>query len=284
MRTRTRTRTMPTGRRRESGASASTSASAASSDSAATEGSVDRRQELLAIQASFVRDCMPLKDGAEVRIRPMAPGDVKALTDVMSSAFRGTPDERPRARVAKYLLDQLEPNPEEVCLVALIDVNQAAAAAAANAVSVEAEADGDGEESEGRPIAIVSLTFAQEARGSRAAASSSRARSSSGAGSIPPPPDAAYLCNMAVSDVHRGRGAAKALLRACDELVREMGGCDIWLHVRVKDDAAMGLYEGAGYRVTARENAVARLFSKDGGGVALLRKELVPRGVNAFFT
>lgn len=245
------------------------------------EGSVDRRQELLAIQAAFVRDGVPLKDGAEVRIRPMVPGDVKALTDVVSSAFRGTPDERPRARVAKYLLDQLEPNPEQICLVALIEVNQAVAAADA----VEVEEDEVGEKSEGQPVAIVSLSFTQDARGGAASSSSkSRSRSSSGAGSLPPPPDAAYLCNMAVRDVHRGRGVAKALLRACDELVTEMGGCDVWLHVRVKDAAAMGLYQDAGYRVTARENAVARMFSKDGEGVALLRKELVPGGVNAFFT
>ena len=56
----------------------------------------------------------------------------------------------------------------------------------------------------------------------------------SGAGAIPPPPDAAYLCNMAVAQAHRGRGVAKALMSACDELVREMGGRDIFLHVRVK--------------------------------------------------
>ena len=34
----------------------------------------------------------------------------------------------------------------------------------------------------------------------------------------------------------------------------------------------------------ARESKLARMFAKDREGVALLRKELVPGGVNAIFT
>ena len=68
---------------------------------------------------------------------------------------------------------------------------------------------------------------------------------------------------------------AKALMSACDELVREMGGRDIFLHVRVKDTRATSLYIGGGYEVRERENVLARMFlSKDGEGLALYQKQL----------
>ena len=142
-----------------------------------------------------------------MRVRPIAPEDVKALTDVMSGAFKGTPDERPRARVAKYLLDQLEPDPEEVCLVAVLSGDDD-----------EEEKKGQEKNYGGEPVGLVSLSFTGEARGGDAA------KSKSGPGSIPCPPDAAYLCNMAVAKAHRGKGVAKALLRACDDLVSRMAG------------------------------------------------------------
>lgn len=233
---------------------------------------------MTSIQTAFRRDGVPLKDGGVVSVRHIAPDDIKALTDVMSSAFKGTPDERPRARVAKYLLDQLEPDPEEVCLVAVHPRGEDkqkgdAAAEGSDDPSQEKEGDDDGE-----PIGLVSLSFTHEARGGDAA------KSKSGPGSIPCPPDAAYLCNMAVADAHRGKGVAKALLGACDDLVVALGGVDVWLHVRVSDANAFGLYSGGGYEVEARESKLALMFSKDKQGVALMRKELVPGGCNAFFT
>ena len=79
------------------------------------------RDALVAIQSAFERPAVALKDGATVTLRPMRESDVRALTAVMVDAFRGTPDERPRARVAKYLLDQLDPDPDEICLVAVLD-------------------------------------------------------------------------------------------------------------------------------------------------------------------
>ena len=77
---------------------------------------------------------------------------------------------------------------------------------------------------------------------------------------------------------------AKSLLCACDELVREMGGADIWLHVRLSDPIATGLYRGAGYLVEATEEKKAMMFFKqEGDGIALMRKELVPGGSNSIF-
>lgn len=216
------------------------------------------------IQEGFIREAMELKDGGCIRVRPMTGKDVRALTEVMHSAFQGGQDERPRARVAKYLLDQLEPDPEEICLVGLVP-----------------NGEGGGEDEDGDPIAVVSLSFAA------AAGEASSAALSRGPSGLPPPADAAYLCNMAVSKAHRGRGVAKALLRACDELVVGTGGADLWLHVRESDPTAFGLYAGAGYAVEGRENknALARMFGgTDGAGVVLMRKVLVPGGVNGIFT
>ena len=125
-------------------------------------------------------------------------------------------------------------------------------------------------------MAIASLSFTARARGDPA---NGGARSDAGAGSLPPvPTDAPYLCNMAVDAAHRRKGLARALLSACDDLVVEMGGADVWLHVRANDAAATALYESAGYDEMKRESAMRRFFSADGGGVVLMRKELVPGG------
>ena len=83
----------------------------------ASVGTIERREELKGIQTGFKRGGMPLKDGETLAARLMEGSDIKSATEVMTESFRGSPDERPRARVAKYLLDQLESNPDEVCLV-----------------------------------------------------------------------------------------------------------------------------------------------------------------------
>lgn len=220
-------------------------------------GTIERREELKGIQTGFKRGGMPLKDGATLAARLMEGSDVKSATEVMTESFRGSPDERPRARVAKYLLDQLESNPDEVCLVGV-------------------------DEASDEVVAIVTLSFSQAARGG--ADAGARGGAGSGARALPSPPDAPYLCNMAVRESARGKGVAKALLGACDELVVEMGGADIWLHVRQNDPVATQLYTGAGYRIEATEEKKAVMFFKQkGDGVARMRKELVPGGANSIF-
>jgi ribosomal protein S18 acetylase RimI-like enzyme len=223
----------------------------------ASVGTIERREELKDIQTGFKRGGMPLKDGATLVARLMEGSDVKSATEVMTESFRGSPDERPRARVAKYLLDQLESNPDEVCLVGV-------------------------DEASDEVVAIVTLSFSQAARGG--ADAGARGGAGSGARALPSPPDAPYLCNMAVRESARGRGVAKALLGACDELVVEMGGADIWLHVRQNDPVATQLYTGAGYRIEATEEKKAVMFFKQkGDGVVRMRKELVPGGANSIF-
>ena len=152
----------------------------------ASVGTIERREELKGIQTGFKRGGMPLKDGATLAARLMEGSDVKSATEVMTESFRGSPDERPRARVAKYLLDQLESNPDEVCLVGV-------------------------DEASDEVVAIVTLSFSQAARGG--ADAGARGGAGSGARALPSPPDAPYLCNMAVRESARGRGGRQGAAR-----------------------------------------------------------------------
>ena len=70
-----------------------------------------------------------------------------------------------------------------------------------------------------------------------------------------PPSDAAYLANACVAKSRRRRGVGRGLLKAVEALVLDMGGCDVWLHVRADDAAAYALYSGEGYDEVARERA-----------------------------
>ena len=220
----------------------------------------------LALQSAFERADMPVSGGGAVTVRALRGEDVRRVAEVMLEAFKGTPDERPRARVAKYLVDRCAPDPDQVCLVGVLD---------------------------GDPVAIASLSFTEEARGFP----NGTARGASGSRSIPCPADAAYLCNVAVDASQRGRGIAKSVLLAAEALALEMGHDSVWLHVRTSDPVAFGLYERAGYEVRAREgvrngdepapsvekneaNPFGALFSKrarrrdESRDVALMRKTL----------
>jgi ribosomal protein S18 acetylase RimI-like enzyme len=210
----------------------------------------------LALQSAFERADMPLSGGGAVTVRALRGEDVRRVVEVMLEAFKGTPDERPRARVAKYLVDRCAPDPDQVCLVGVLD---------------------------GDPVSVASLSFTEEARGFPNGVNGPDA--ASGSRSIPCPPDAAYLCNVAVDVSQRGRGIAKSVLLAAEALALEMGHDTLWLHVRTSDPVAFGLYQGAGYEVFAREDDknggsfLGALFGSRGGDetrdVALMRKTLL---------
>ena len=52
---------------------------------------------------------------------------------------------------------------------------------------------------------------------------------------------------MAVARSFRRRGAARALLRACERVVRRWGQRELFLHVDVGNAPAQALYEALGY-------------------------------------
>jgi len=87
----------------------------------------------------------------------------------------------------------------------------------------------------GRLVGTVELSFAP----------STRTRSLT----LNPPEDGAYLCNMAVDEGFQRRGYARAMLSAVEDIVQLAGYRRVWLHVRLKDEAARGLYQQAGFRL-----------------------------------
>ena len=192
--------------------------SASSSSVVASVGTVERREELKAIQTGFRRGGMPPRVGELLRRGSWRGPTSKSATEVMAESFRGSPDRRPRARVANASSDQLESGPDEACLVGV-------------------------DEASDEVVAVVTLSFSQAARGGADAAGS---RGGAGSGeSLPSPADAPYLCNMAVRESARGE-VAKSLLGACDELVRKMGEAGHMATRAAERPVATGLYRAPG--------------------------------------
>eukprot|EP00899_Mesostigma_viride_P024593 jgi/Mesvir1/5318/Mv15410-RA.1 len=78
---------------------------------------------------------------------------------------------------------------------------------------------------------------------------------------LAPPPGTVYLCNMAVDPRFRRKGLGKSLLEAAERAAVEVFGCsEIYLHSRVVDKPARGLYEGANYKVIGVDNALGSFF------------------------
>lgn len=63
-----------------------------------------------------------------------------------------------------------------------------------------------------------------------------------------------YLSNLAVHPQYRRQGIASKLLLGCEQLVKEWGFNDIYLHVLEKNEQARELYFKQGYRVHKVEN------------------------------
>ena len=90
-----------------------------------------------------------------------------------------------------------------------------------------------------------------------------------------PPPEGAYLCNMAVAPPARGRGVGAALLATAEEAAALGGAREVYLHLRERDRAGPGgrLYARAGFVVEARDPALlALVLAQDRR--ALMRKRL----------
>ncbi|KAG1661687.1 hypothetical protein FOA52_001964 [Chlamydomonas sp. UWO 241] len=98
---------------------------------------------------------------------------------------------------------------------------------------------------------------------------------------LPPPfpstaPLRLYVSNMSVSTTHRRRGAATRLLRQCERIGRLWGHTSLWLHVGVRNTAAQGLYEAAGFTVVNRGFPFAGPL-----GQILMSKTLAPLGARS---
>ncbi|CAG9466995.1 unnamed protein product [Pedinophyceae sp. YPF-701] len=78
-----------------------------------------------------------------------------------------------------------------------------------------------------------------------------------------PPDRCAYLCNMAVHPSWRRKGIGAALLRAAEDLAREAGEEEMYLHLRLKDGPAEALYRTEGYEVQSTDNILVPIIGMD---------------------
>jgi len=223
-------------------------------ESFAVRGS--RRDELAEVQRRFSRAC----DEAGVRVERAREGDVKACVNLVCDAFAGTEDAKPRAYVLKYVVGLVvDDDCEETALVAKRRRE-------GGTVS-----DGDDEGGDGDASA------SEEVVGFVTVSISAKTRPPERDRNMSPPPDAAYLANACVAKSARREGIGRALLQSVEELVLEMGGCDVWLHVRENEPAPLALYSGEGYERVAKEqfNVFEGIFGgKRASPRILMRKEL----------
>ena len=176
-------------------------------------------------------------------VRAIREKDVKDASKVFRDSFEGSPDEKPRGFVLRYLLEACVLDEEDVDDDDDDDAKNAhETTTAANKknpyevcfVGVTTKTNEEtGETVEDEVISLVSVAL--------------DVRSRIVDDPNPPPSDAPYVCNMAVSARHRNKGVAKAMLEAIGEFVPSVGGCDVWLHVRELDEKAVRVYERFGF-------------------------------------
>jgi len=90
--------------------------------------------------------------------------------------------------------------------------------------------------------------------------------------SLSPPDDAPYLCNIAVDPSFRRKGLARQMLSHVEDYCREHGWNNIYLHVRLGDEAARALYDTSGYQELAADSWLIKLQNRTPN--ALLCKQL----------
>ena len=200
------------------------------------------------------------EEETSIVVRAIREKDVSAAAKVFQESFSGSPDEKPRSFVLRYLLEACvvddddeknkKNNPYEVCFVG---------------VTTTIKNEETKEITEDEVISLVSVAL--------------DVRSRIVDDPNPPPSDAPYVCNMAVSSRHRNKGVAKAMLEAIGEFVPSVGGCDVWLHVREVDGKAVRVYERFGFETVKvdEKNPLLNLVmnrKESRKGRALMRKVL----------
>ncbi len=211
----------------------------------------ERGKDISRIARDFRRSrALPRKKNEEEKkkeeillVRAIREKDVKDASKVFRDSFEGSPDEKPRGFVLRYLLEACVLDEEDVDDDDDDDAKNAhETTTAANKknpyevcfVGVTTKTNEEtGETVEDEVISLVSVAL--------------DVRSRIVDDPNPPPSDAPYVCNMAVSARHRNKGVAKAMLEAIGEFVPSVGGCDVWLHVRELDEKAVRVYERFGF-------------------------------------
>ncbi|HIK11760.1 MAG TPA: GNAT family N-acetyltransferase [Oscillatoriaceae cyanobacterium M33_DOE_052] len=84
-----------------------------------------------------------------------------------------------------------------------------------------------------------------------------------------------YLSNLAVAPAYRRQGVASQLLIACEEIARQWGAHDLYLHVLQNNRSARRLYFNLGYRLHRVEPSLIDWFLHRPKRL-LLRKPIPP--------
>ncbi len=81
-----------------------------------------------------------------------------------------------------------------------------------------------------------------------------------------------HVVSVAVLEGHRGFGLGLALMEEALNGMRERGCSEVYLEVRVSNDAAVGLYRKLGFQVVATHHG----YYRDGENAYLMSKQLEP--------
>ena len=217
-------------------------------------------------------------DETRLVVRAIRERDVLDAAKVFRESFSGSPDEKPRSFVLRYLL--------EACVAEDEEDDEEEKSDDANAQMKKSKSSGNAA-SNPYEVCFVGVTTktnpeTQEVTEDEVISLVSVAldvRSRIADDPNPPPSDAPYVCNMAVASEHRNKGVAKAMLEAIGEFVPSVGGCDVWLHVREVDGKAVRVYERFGFETVKvdEKNPLLNLVmnrKESRKGRALMRKVL----------
>jgi len=217
-------------------------------------------------------------DETRLVVRAIRERDVLDAAKVFRESFSGSPDEKPRSFVLRYLL--------EACVAEDEEDDEEEKSDDANAQMKKSKSGGNAA-SNPYEVCFVGVTTktnpeTQEVTEDEVISLVSVAldvRSRIADDPNPPPSDAPYVCNMAVASEHRNKGVAKAMLEAIGEFVPSVGGCDVWLHVREVDGKAVRVYERFGFETVKvdEKNPLLNLVmnrKESRKGRALMRKVL----------
>ena len=215
-------------------------------------------------------------------VRAIRERDVLDAAKVFRESFSGSPDEKPRSFVLRYLLEACVAEDEEDD-----DEEEQQKSDDGNAQVKKKSKSGGNAASNPYEVCFVGVTTktnpeTQEVTEEEVISLVSVAldvRSRIADDPNPPPSDAPYVCNMAVASEHRNKGVAKAMLEAIGEFVPSVGGCDVWLHVREVDGKAVRVYERFGFETVKvdEKNPLLNLVmnrKESRKGRALMRKVL----------
>lgn len=158
--------------------------------------------------------------------------DLSAASVCITRAFVGTPEAANFSNVTEFLEKSLTVDPSKAtCLVARAE-RRSDASINASAGAAPSSAQEAGLIS--RIVGCVSVSFTPETRDAFE--------------TLEPPPDGAYLSNMAVDSKFRRAGVARGLLREAEARTRELGIAKMYLHVTDANGPAKALYMANGFK------------------------------------